>query len=377
MTLAVLSSAPVPGLWTTAHAAKDEVHSYNFISRASEKVVDSVVNISVETETSKLFQKTTLVSSGSGFFIEPGFILTNAHVVSDIVDSSKVIVTTSDGVILDGYVHAMDMLADLALIRIKDSSLRAVRKMHGIKFPWPIVSFGDNEKMRLGDWVVAIGSPFGLQNTVTAGVVSSNSRKSNEIGGLDARVRYIQTDCVVHSGSSGGPLINLQGQVIGINTTRAESEGISFAIRIDTALGMIKQLLLEGRVMRPFLGIHMTSLTRGLWKQLDESGDALKVPHMDTGVLITNVLPSSPAQKAGIQALDVVTHVDGHPVASSQELMSIMGLTIGEPVRIDLRRNVPLNMDWGGSIMEYETIKQSVHDVFMHQKIQKRRETGV
>ena len=107
--------------------------------------------------------------------------------------------------------------------------------------------------------------------------VSSKSRKSAEIGGQDSRVRYIQTDCVVHSGSSGGPLINLSGQVIGINTTRAESEGISFAIRIDTALDMIRQLLLDGKVIRPFLGIHMTSITRGLWKQLQESGDIVKV----------------------------------------------------------------------------------------------------
>ena len=96
-------------------------------------------------------------------------------------------------------------------------------------FPWPIVDFGSKENApRLGDWVIAIGSPFGLQNTVTVGVVSSQSRKSIEIGGPsdDSRVRYIQTDCVVHTGSSGGPLVNLKGQVIGINTTRAESEGI-------------------------------------------------------------------------------------------------------------------------------------------------------
>lgn len=253
----------------------------NFVADAAEKVIDSVVNIAVETETSKFFQKTTLVSSGSGFFIEPGFILTNAHVVSDMVDSSKLIITTSDGQELDGYVHSLDTIADLAVIRIKSRN----------SLVWPVVKVGDNETTRLGDWVISIGSPFGLQNTVTAGVVSSLARKSTQIGGQDSRLRYIQTDCVVHSGSSGGPLVNLKGEVIGINTTRAESEGISFAIRIDTTLDMIGQLIKEGRVMRPFLGIHMSTLTEAVRQQLQESGDIKAVPPVKAGVLITNVLP--------------------------------------------------------------------------------------
>jgi serine protease Do len=101
--------------------------------------------------------------------------LTNAHVLSDTVESSRIMITTSDGVVLEGDIHALDTMADLALIRIKDSSLKSLQKLHGIKFPWPVVSFGDNEKMQLGDWVVAIGSPFGLQNTVTAGVVSNKT----------------------------------------------------------------------------------------------------------------------------------------------------------------------------------------------------------
>ena len=168
---------------------------------------------------------------------------------------------------------------------------------------------------RLGDWVVSLGSPFGLQNTATVGIISSLSRKITEIGSYsasppplasttstqsqppnstgggieDSRIRYLQHDCVVHSGSSGGPLINLSGKVIGINTTRAEGEGLSFAIRIDLITEMVTQLLQTGRIKRPFLGVHLMSLTKAVWKQLKESGDDIKVAPFQSGILITNV----------------------------------------------------------------------------------------
>jgi S1-C subfamily serine protease len=292
-------------------------HSPNFIADAVEKVIDSVVNISVEIETQKFFKK-PLVSSGSGFFISPGYILTNAHVVSEMMDSSSVWITTSDGIKLEGFVYALDMLADIALVKIKSKSLEnyltSSFQTQSSKFPWPVVQLGMGS-MRLGDFVIAIGSPFGLQNTVTFGIISSLQRDFNQItssgGNQDARVRYIQTDCVVHSGSSGGPLVNIYGEVIGINTSRAEMEGITFAIRMDSTLMMIKQLLKDGRVQRPFLGFNMLGLSKAVWNQLSERSvigtKSPPVPYIKSGVLLTNVLRNSPADKAGLESFDVIT----------------------------------------------------------------------
>ena len=141
-------------------------------------------------------------------------------------------ITTSNGCNYDGYVHSLDALSDLAIVKFtkpRDAALNWPRVQFGIFLNNIIQNeLGTSINARPGDWVIAIGSPFGLNNTVTAGVISSLRRRASEIGTKDSRVDYIQTDCVVHSGSSGGPLINLEGQVIGINTTRAESEGIRY-----------------------------------------------------------------------------------------------------------------------------------------------------
>ncbi|KAJ3273576.1 hypothetical protein HDV01_004343 [Terramyces sp. JEL0728] len=278
-------------------------------------------------------------------------ILTNAHVVTDM-DDGKIIVRASDGYEFEAEVFSLDTRADLAI----------VKPVHPQKDKFKPVQFGNVFKIRPGDWVVAIGCPFGLQNTVTAGVVSSRSRHSVEIGAQDDRVRFLQTDCVVHSGSSGGPLINLEGKVIGINTTRAESEGISFAIRIDTCLDMIQQLKKEGKVVRPYLGLQMTSLSPNVFHQLKKSF-ANSVPHVTHGVLLTRINSGSPAEKAGLQEGDIITQVNSTKITSSQDILSIIGLGFGKPVHIHIKRNVPLEMDWDGRfalilgrVIRYETI---------------------
>ncbi|KAJ2988157.1 hypothetical protein HDV02_005727, partial [Globomyces sp. JEL0801] len=230
------------------------------------------------------------------------------------------------------------------------------------------------EHIRPGDWVIAIGCPFGLQNTVTCGIVSSRNRKSNEIGGQDYRVRYLQTDCVVHSGSSGGPLVNLDGKVIGINTTRAESEGISFAIRIDSTFDMIQQLLRQGKVMRPYLGLQMISLSPNVWKQLTSKQTA-HLPKIGQGVLVTKVLPQSPAEQAGLEEGDVITAYGDTQITSSQELLGHIGLSIGTPLTLTIKRNSPLEVDWDGRVLRYETVEMQIHvkavelDVVLHQEI--------
>jgi S1-C subfamily serine protease len=172
------------------------------------------------------------------------------------------------------------------------------------------VLFGSNTNTRPGDFVVAIGCPLGLQNTITAGVVSALQRDSNEIGRKDNRVQYIQTDLVVHSGSSGGPLVNMDGRVIGINTTRAESEGISFAIRVDTAMEMIKMLQVKGKITRPFLGIHTKSLNPSFFSQLNEETKHQILPGT-VGVLVTKVQKFTPAEKSGFLEGDIITKVHG------------------------------------------------------------------
>ncbi|KAJ3275173.1 hypothetical protein HDU76_010644, partial [Blyttiomyces sp. JEL0837] len=296
----------------------------------------------------------SVTSSGSGFFIDAdGTILTNAHVVADFNEDSKLMVTSSDGRIFKAYVHSMDLLSDMAIVKV----IPDPRSTHP---PWKPVKLGSSSVMRPGDWVMAVGSPFGLQNTVTAGIVSSRRRKSAEIGGKDSRVEYIQTDCVIHSGSSGGPLINLDGEVIGINTTRAESEGISFAIRIDNSLDMIHQLLKKRKIIRPWLGFRMVSLNPNVWQQLRSKGPDEFLPKVEEGVLITSVFPDSPAGSAGCQEGDVIIKVNDMPVKSTSEVLQIIGLNVDEPFKMVLRRNMPLDMDWDGRSRGYEAINIEV-----------------
>ncbi|KAI9362062.1 trypsin-like cysteine/serine peptidase domain-containing protein [Zopfochytrium polystomum] len=322
----------------------------SFLADAVESVIDSVVNITCETETSNLFSKKSVTSSGSGFFVDSdGTILTNAHVVADFTDDSKVLVTTSEGLVFRGYVYSFDVLSDLAVVKIVPDP-RAPRRS------WKAVKFGSSAALRPGDWVMAVGCPFGLQNTVTAGIVSSRRRKSTEIGGRDSRVDYIQSDCVIHSGSSGGPLINLDGEVIGINTTRAESEGIAFAIRTDNARHLISQLIQKRKVIRPWLGFRMVSLSPHVWQQLKSKGPDEFLPKVSSGVLITAIYPHSPARIAGCLEGDVITKVNGVPIKSTSEVLEIIGFNVGEPVKLEIRRNVPLDMDWDGRSRGYEPV---------------------
>jgi HtrA serine peptidase 2 len=316
----------------------------SFIADAAEQVLDSVVNIAANSDSSNLFSSSYKVS-GSGFFIDSnGTILTNAHVVSDISPDSNITITTSQGKKYEGFVHALDVQSDLAIV-----------KLFGKGVFQPVV-FGSNKGIRPGDWAIAIGCPFGLQNTVTAGVISSDLRRSNEIGGQDSRVDYLQTDCVVHKGSSGGPLVNLDGQVIGINTSRTEGDGITFAIRVDTAMGMIRQLMFHGRVTRPYLGMHTTTISPGVWKQLTETGQHI-VPPVSSGVLITKIIKNSPAEQCGLLVGDVIIGVESERITSTQELLKKLGLTIGIPIDFTVKRSLALDVDWDGRVNRYEVVE--------------------
>ncbi|KAJ3298524.1 Serine protease htra2, mitochondrial [Borealophlyctis nickersoniae] len=278
--------------------------------------------------------------------VQDGTILTNAHVVSDMAEGCSLTVLTADGQEYKAYIHSMDALSDLAVVKIHPDD-------NDSQYIWPKATLGLDPHSRPGDWVAAIGSPFGLTNTVTAGVISSQQRSSADIGSgkRDSRVEFIQTDCVMHSGSSGGPLVNMEGEVIG----RAEKEGISFAIRVDKALDIIDQLQHKGRVVRPYMGMGMATLSEHVWKQLKETAPAESLPKAHSGVLITSVVPQSPAAKGGCLEGDVIVSLDGERVTSTQEILKLLGSRVGEPVKIDVRRAIPLDMDWDGRSHRYET----------------------
>jgi serine protease Do len=237
---------------------------------------------------------------GSGFIVSSdGYVLTNAHVVAD---ASEVTVKLTDRREFPAKVIGVDKRSDVALIKIAATGL-------------PIVHFGDSSKLKPGQWVVAIGSPFGFENSVTAGVVSATARSLDE-----NYVPFIQTDAAVNPGNSGGPLFNLDGEVIGINaqiySRTGGYMGMSFAIPIDLALNVKNQLLTKGKVARSRIGVAVQEVNQQLAQTF-----GLGTPH---GALISAVEPKSPGEKAGLQPGDVITSVDGHYIDHSFDLPTVI-----------------------------------------------------
>jgi serine protease Do len=242
---------------------------------------------------------------GSGFIISPdGYVLTNAHVVTERGADTEVTVRLNDRREFKAKVIGTDPRTDTALLKIDAADL-------------PTVRMGDPEKARVGEWVVAMGSPFGFDHTVTAGIISATARRLP----TENYVPFIQTDVAINPGNSGGPLFNLAGEVIGINAQIYSRSGgfmgISFAIPIDVALNIKDQLIEHGRVQRGKLGVMIQEVTRDLAQTF-----GLREP---AGALIANVEPGSAADKAGLQAGDVVVGVDRVRVADSGDLPRIIG----------------------------------------------------
>ncbi len=255
---------------------------------------------------------------GSGFIISSnGYILTNAHVVDD---ASTVTVKLTDRREFPAKVIGVDHRSDIALLKIAATGLPAVR-------------FGQSSTIRPGQWVVAIGSPFGFVNTVTAGVISGTARA---LPGEDNFVPFIQTDVAINPGNSGGPLFNLQGQVIGINSQIYSRSGgfmgVSFAIPIDIALNVKDQLLKTGKVRRSRIGVEVQDVNQQL---ADSFG--LGVPH---GALISAVDPKGPGAGAGLRPGDVITSVNGKPIEQSLDLPTVIAaLTPGTDARLGIWRD--------------------------------------
>jgi len=254
-------------------------------------------------------------SQGTGFIVDrEGFIVTNNHVVEN---ADKIKVKLADGQEFDAEPVGRDPNTDLALIRIK-----------GAKSLAPL-ELGDSDALKVGSWVVAIGSPFGLEQTVTAGIVSAKGR----VIGSGPYDDYIQTDASINPGNSGGPLFNMNGEVVGINTAIiASGQGIGFAIPVNLAKGIIAQLKASGEVTRGWLGVGIQDLT-------PELAEYYKV-NRDKGVLVTEVYAGDPADKGGIKPKDVVVAVDGKPVHTGRELSrTIAELPVGKQAAITLIRD--------------------------------------
>ena len=239
---------------------------------------------------------------GSGFIISAdGYVLTNAHVVDG---ADEVHVTMIDKHEFKAKVIGADKDSDIALLKIEGSNL-------------PHLTLGDSDKIRAGEWAIAIGSPFGLDNTVTAGIISSKAR---EIGDY---LKLIQTDVAVNPGNSGGPLLNMRGEVVGINSQIFSESGgymgISFAVPINDAIRVSEQLKATGKVTRGRLGIQIQDVTR-------EIAESLNLPKAE-GASVARVEPGSPAEKAGIQAGDIVIKYNGTPVESMGDLRRMAGAT--------------------------------------------------
>jgi Do/DeqQ family serine protease len=262
--------------------------------------------------------------TGSGFIIDKnGDIITNAHVVEG---SNRVTVTLKDGRQLEGKVLGTDPLTDIAVVKVNANNL-------------PTVKIGSSANLQPGEWAIAIGNPLGLDNTVTAGIISALGRRSGEIG-VDKRVSFIQTDAAINPGNSGGPLLNQRGEVIGVNTAIIQgAQGLGFSIPIETAQRIAKQLIEHGSVKRAYLGIQMLTLDSDTKNRLKGDPNFPFVVTEDKGALITRVVPDSPAAKAGLKAGDVILRVAGEPAETADRVQQIVETkNVGDRIAMEIKR---------------------------------------
>jgi S1-C subfamily serine protease len=264
--------------------------------------------------------------TGSGFILSAdGRLITNAHVIDG---ADQVTVTLKDGRTFDGEVVGVDPVTDVAVIKIEATGL-------------PTVVLGNSEQLTPGQWAIAIGNPLGLDNTVTAGIISATDRSSSQVGVPDKRVRFIQTDAAINPGNSGGPLLNDRGEVIGINTAiRADAQGLGFAIPIDTARRVADQLFATGEVQHPYLGIQMIDLTPEVRERINQEEKLDANITLDRGVVIIQTVEGSPAAQAGLRPGDVILKIGDTPVQTSSDVQEqVEESQVGEVLEMEINRN--------------------------------------
>ncbi|MBE9038895.1 HhoA/HhoB/HtrA family serine endopeptidase [aff. Roholtiella sp. LEGE 12411] len=264
--------------------------------------------------------------SGSGLIINSsGQILTNSHVVDG---ADTVTVTLKDGRTFDGKVLGEDPVTDVAVIKINANNL-------------PTLAVGNSDALQPGEAVIAIGNPLGLNNTVTSGIISATGRSSSDIGASDKRVDYIQTDAAINPGNSGGPLLNARGQAIGMNTAIIRgAQGLGFAIPINTVQRIAQELIANGKVEHPYLGVQMVTLTPEVKERIQNRvGDRLNL-RANQGVLVVAVVPRSPASVAGLQPGDVIKSISNQSVTKIEEVQKLVeNSKIGSTLQIQVERD--------------------------------------
>ena len=266
--------------------------------------------------------------TGSGFIFrsaaQEGLILTNAHVVAE---ADRVTVVLKNGQQLEGQVLGADALTDVAVVKIEAENL-------------PQIELGNSEQLLPGQWVVAIGNPLGLDNSVTVGIVSATGRSSAQVGIPDQRVNFIQTDAAINPGNSGGPLLNLEGRVIGVNTAIISgAQGLGFAIPIAIAERIAQQLITKGRADHAYLGIRMVDLSPELRRQLSQQQSDLTITQ-DQGVLVVQVLPNSAAAQADLQPGDVITQIDEKTIVQTDQVQQVVEKSApGDQLQVTVKRN--------------------------------------
>ncbi len=308
--------------------ALSSFENHNFVSEAVKVVSPAVVKIDTERLVERQQFDPTLLDpllrdllgdigtvpdkergQGSGVIIDQnGLVLTNAHVVERV---DTVSVTLADGKICDGQVLGTDAVTDLALVKIKDLKTSSFAPL------------GDSEDLEVGDWAIALGTPYGLEKTVTLGIVSSLHRDINSLGFSDKRLDLIQTDAAINPGNSGGPLINSNGEVIGINTLvrSGPGAGLGFAIPINLAKNVSDQLLKDGKVIHPYLGVQLISLNPKIAKEHNKDPNSLVQLPERSGALIQSVIPNSPAEKAGLRRGDLVIATENISIEEPKALL--------------------------------------------------------
>ena len=248
---------------------------------------------------------------GSGFIFDAGgLILTNAHVVAQ---SDKVTVGLQDGRRLEGTVVGMDPLTDLAVVRLAGAG------------PWPLAPLGNSDALQVGDWAIAVGNPFGLDNTVTLGIISNLNRNASKLGITDKRLDLIQTDAAINPGNSGGPLLNADGEVVGINTLvrSGPGAGLGFAIPINRARSIAGQLISRGRASHPMIGVGL--------EPLRPDGNV----NLQRGIRVASVAPGGPAARAGLRPGDVIVSVGGQPIQQASQLVAAVERAgVGTPLSL-------------------------------------------
>jgi len=255
-------------------------------------------------------------SQGSGFIFADGLVITNAHVVSN---SDKIIVGLRDGRKFKGKVIGEDSISDLAIVKLLGQG------------PWPKAILGDSSQIKVGDWAIAVGNPFGLENTVTLGIISNLNRNVSQLGIYDKRFNLIQTDAAINPGNSGGPLLNANGEVVGINTLirSGPGAGLSFAIPINKAQEIAKQLIKTGKVTHPMIGISL----------IDEQSTKIN----ENKVKVGYVIPNSPAAKSGVLIGDIIIKIDQSDIKKSSDVINAINKNgIKKSAKFTIKRNTKI-----------------------------------